>query len=147
MAKQDRESLADTVKRAQEIPDDQGGGANVDIPSLFGHFPIPTGEPVVDNEPHPQDPRRISGVPKYNFEAHLERFVLGKLFMEMGDHVEVQEQDDSAEYEKLINRALMGEAILRWEEKQTLKDGTFVVTVCYLTVKERPKRPPRRPDN
>lgn len=143
MAKPDRESFSDTVKRAREIPDDMGGGANVAVPSLFGQFPIPHGEPIVDNLPHPDARTRIRGVPQYNFEAHLERFIVGKLFMEMGDHVEVQEQDDSAEYEKLLNRALLGEAIIRWEEKQTLKDGTFVITVCYLTAKPS-KGAPRR---
>lgn len=142
MAKSDNESVADVIKRAREMPDDDmGGGANVPVPSLFGDFPIPSGEPVVDDEPHPDDPRRIRGIPRYNFEAHLERFVVGKLVFEMGDQVEVQEIDDSADYEALLNRILKGEAILRWEEKQTLKDGTFVITVCYLTVKERPKKP------
>jgi len=147
MAKQDRESLADTVKRAREMPDDSGEGANVAVPSLFGDFPIPEGEPVVDNLPHPGTKSALSGVPKYNLEAHLERFVVGKLIIEIGDEVEVQEMNDSAAYEQLLNRALRGEAILRWEEKQTLKDGTFVITVCYLTVKERPKKPSRDTDN
>jgi hypothetical protein len=146
MGKQDKESIADTVKRAREMPDDLGGGANVPLPSLFGQFPIPEGEPIVDNLPHP-NARRASGLPKYNLEAHLERFVVGKLFMEIGDRVEVEEIDDSANYEKLLNRALQGEAIIRWEEKQTLKDGTFVITVCYLTVKEQPKKPSHKPSD
>jgi hypothetical protein len=145
MARNDAESVAATLGRAKEIPDDTGLGANPTLPSLFGTFPIPDGEEIVDRLQHPKDPKKLKNVPAYNLQAHLKRFIVGSIYIEAqgggkGTTGEVVEHDDSAEYEMLLNDMLLGKSILRWEEKSTLKDGTFVITVCYFTVKDPPPK-------
>lgn len=139
MGKNDTESVADTVRRAQEFPDDTGLGANADVPQLFAQFPIPQGEKIIDNLP--ADGKNVQGVPRYNFRAHFKRFVMGQV--EVGHdekgRPEFVERDDSMHYETLMNDILDGEAILRWEERTTLRDGTMVIAVSYLTPKAKKK--------
>ena len=131
----DSESFAQNVNRASEIPDDRNGGANVSLPHLFGEFPIPDGERVVSDV---KSPNAIRGVPQYNFTAHFRRFIMGQIEVAREDGaVEYAEHDDSAAYEALLNDMLQGNAVLRFEERQTLKDGTFVVSICYLTPKKK----------
>jgi len=133
------ESFASIVNRAAEVPEDTGqGGASVELPRLFGNFPIPAGEEVVTDE---KQPGAISGLPAYNFTAHFKRFIMGQIqigFTHEGG-AEYAEQDDSAAYEALLNDVLEGKAIIRFEEKQTLKDGTFVISVCYFITKKKKK--------
>jgi len=145
MGRGDAESVAATLGRAKELPDDTGLGANTALPSLFGAFPVPDGDNVVTDLPHPEDPRKLKNVPAYNLQAHLKRFIVGSIYIEgdggrNGPGGEVVEHDDSAEYEALLNEMLTGKSVLRWEEKSTLKDGTFVITACYFTVKDTPKK-------
>jgi hypothetical protein len=138
----DNESIAAVVRRASEFPDDDGkGGARVTIPSLFPDFPIPHGEKVVTDEPPPGQ-ERVQGVPSYNFRAHFERFVMGQQLTGRSSDGEFQyeEKDDSPRYEALMNRILDGDAILRWEERKTLNDGTMVISVSYFTPKPKPKK-------
>ena len=137
------ESFASLINRAQELPDDTGEGANVSIemPRLFDKYPIPDGEQVITDE---KPPGAIKNVPTYNFKAKFQRFIMGQVEKEVtfdkGKRtVEYEERDDSALYENLLNDVLQGKAILRYEEKQTLKDGTFVISVSYLVPKEKPK--------
>lgn len=138
MGKSDAESIAATVKRASEIPDDTGLGANADVPQLFAQFPVPQGEPIIDNLADPSK-KNIQGVPKYNFLAHFKRFIMGQV--EVGHdergRPEYVERDDSVHYEQLMNDVLDGEAIMRWEERTTLRDGTIVISVSYLTPKKK----------
>ncbi len=138
MGKTDNESIATTVKRASEIPDDTGLGANAGVPQLFTQFPIPPGEKIIEEIPDPSY-RGIQGVPKYNFRAHFRRFIMGQV--EIGHdekgRPEYVERDDSAHYEQLMNDILEGGAILRWEERTTLRDGTVVVSASYLTPKPK----------
>lgn len=140
MGKSDTESIAAVVQRASEVPDDTGLGANADIPQLFTQFPIPAGEPVIDNLADPSK-KSIQGVPKYNFSAHFRRFIMGQV--EVGHdekgRPEYVERDDSAHYEQLMNDILDGEAVMRWEERSTLRDGTIVISVSYLTPKPKKK--------
>lgn len=140
MAKNDAESIAQVVKRASEIPDDTGLGANADVPQLFASFPVPQGEEIIDNVGAP-DGKNVKGVPQYNFCAHFKRFVMGQV--EVGHdergRSEFVERDDSAHYEQLMNDILDGEALLRWEERTTLRDGTMVIAVSYLTPKPKKK--------
>jgi len=132
------ESIAKTVQRHSELPVDSGTGANADLPKLFG-FPIPEGEKVVDDVPLPHEAGRIRGIPKYNFKAHYKRFVMG--YVEIGRDERGQPimamNDDSPEYEALLDEFLEGKAMLRWEDRNTLKDGTVVVSVCYMTPKPK----------
>jgi len=126
----DSESIASTITRASELPDDTGGASPI-LPNLFGsNFPIPPGDEIVENIPQTQrHDEQIPGVPKFHLEAHVCRFVIG------------EDTDDSAAYEKLLNEMLTGKSIPRWEEKATLRDGTFIVTVCYFTKKDsEPKK-------
>jgi len=138
MGKNDSESVADTVKRAQEFPDDTGLGASADVPQLFAQFPIPSGEKVIDNVPEASG-KNVAGVPRYNFRAHFKRFIMGQV--EVGHdergRPEFVERDDSGQYEMLMNDILDGGAILRWEEKTTLRDGTMVIACSYLTPKPK----------
>jgi hypothetical protein len=140
MGKSDAESIATTVKRASEIPDDTGLGANADVPQLFAQFPIPQGEDVIDNLAAP-DGKNIRGIPRYNFRAHFKRFIMGQV--EVGHdergRPEFVERDDSTHYEQLMNEVLDGDAIMRWEERTTLRDGTIVISVSYLTPKPKKK--------
>lgn len=137
MAKTNTESFAETIKRASETPDDTGFGANVDIPSLFSQFPVPTGENIIDNVPSLN--KNIQGVPRYNFNAHFKRFIMGQI--EVGRDEKgfpmYEERDDTELYERLMNDILSGEAILRWEERTTLRDGTVIISASYLTPKSR----------
>ena len=141
MAKSDVESIAATLKRASEERDDTGG-ASSPLPQLFSPFPIPPGDEVVDNVPQPNaDGRQIPGVPAYDMHSHLRRFIIGQqqIGVDQRGQPEYEERDDSAEYENLINDILGGKGALRWEEKQHLRDGTLVISVCYFTVKEKKK--------
>ena len=141
------ESIAKSVKRASEFPDDNGkGGANLSIPQLFKSlFPIPQGEPVVDDEHEPNN-ERIAGLPQYNFRARFERFVIGQQIIGGSKDAgfEYQERDDSVKYEALMDRILDGDAIMRWEERKTLNDGTMVISVSYMVPKAKAKESPEK---
>ncbi len=133
------ESFAETINRSQEFPDDTGKGANADLPKLFAqNFPVPPDETIVSNVLQqgrgPQDKGSLFNLPHYNFTAHFQRFFMGGMSPpvdEMGN-VEYAERDDSAAYEDLLNRMLKGKAIQRWEERSVLKDGTLIISVCYM---------------
>lgn len=135
------DSFADSIRRASDFPDDIGqGGANVTLPSLFPPFPIPEGERIVNDEPLPHAPR-IQGVPQYNFHCFLERFIMGQQICggskERG--FDYEDRDDALKYQALMDRILDGEAILRWEDRKTLNDGTLVIVVSYLVPKTKAK--------
>lgn len=144
MGKADTESIATTVKRASEIPNDTGLGANADVPQLFAQFPVPPGEKIIEEIPDPSR-RGIQGIPKYNFRAHFQRFIIGQVEIGRDERgtPEFMERDDSAHYEQLMNDVLDGDAILRWEERTTLRDGTIVISASYLTPK--PKKSDKSP--
>lgn len=141
MSKNSNESFASIIQRASELPDDTGFGANVDIPQLFAQFPVPPGEKIIDNLPEP-DIKNVQGVPKYNFRAHLKRFIIGQIEVGRDERGNPQftSQDDSTQYEELMNDILDAAAILRWEERTTLRDGTMVIAVSYLTPKPKSNR-------
>jgi hypothetical protein len=42
-------------------------------------------------------------------------------------------------YQDVLNQILHGEASLRYEERTFTKDGDFMVAICYLTPRERPR--------
>jgi len=142
MGKTDVESIAATIKRASEEPDDTGG-ASSPLPRLFGgEFPIPPGETVVDNVPQPKtDGRQIPDIPQYDLKSHIRRFVMGQIQVGVSQkgQPEFEDRDDSAEYEALMDDCLSGNSALRWEEKNHLRDGTLVLSVCFFTKKEKPK--------
>lgn len=137
------ESIAQVVKRASEFPDDDGkGGANVTLPQLFPNtFPIPAGEKVINDEPTP-GAAKPEGVPQYNLRAHFERFIMGQQIVggSKEEGFEYEDRDDSTAYEELMNRILAGEAMLRWEERKTLNDGTMVIAVSYFTPLNKAKK-------
>jgi hypothetical protein len=142
MGKSDQESIAATIRRASEEPDDTGG-ASSPIPQLFGQdFPIPPGEDVVSDVPRPKsDERQIPNLPQYDLKSHIRRFVMGQqqVGVSQKGQPEYEERDDSAEYEALMDDCLTGNSALRWEEKNHLRDGTLVISVCFFTKKEKPK--------
>jgi hypothetical protein len=138
----DTDSIASTVNRAVEMPDDTGG-ASASLPNLFSGFPVPAGEQLVDNLP-PRQPKSqaedlIPGLPRYDkLETHLRRFIIGQRMIGGDDRgkPEYVEQDDSQAYESLMDDILHAKAMLRWEEKQHLRDGTLVISVCYFIRRE-----------
>lgn len=130
----DNESFAQTINRASELPDDRGEGASLDLPTLFD-FPIPKGEHVVTDEP---DPKNIQGIPKYKFKAKLGRFIVGSVTEGFGPESTTTTYDDSAAYEALMNEILEGRAVLRWEERHVLKDGTIVLAMSWLVKQDPP---------
>lgn len=138
------ESIASVVKRASEFPDDTGkGGANVTLPQLFPdvQYPIPPGEKIINDEP-PPGMSRPEGVPQYNLRAHFQRFIMGQQIVggSKEEGYQYEERDDSVAYEELMNRILAGEAMLRWEERKTLNDGTMVISVSYFTPLNKVKK-------
>lgn len=137
------ESFAETIRRAQDIPDDTGKGANVLLSDMFASkMRTPPGEPVIKNVPAPAGPDSLAGIPEYNLKPHLKQFRVGRVLDGFDDHgvPQYEDVDESQDYEKLLQTVLDGDAILRWEEKKTLKDGAFVITVCYLTKKTVKKK-------
>jgi len=147
------ESFARTLDRHRELPDDTGKGANADLPQLFQNdFPIPQGESVINNLPQALGKGQggnasLLNFPDYNFTAHFKRFFMGSTATApdgMGN-VEYSECDDSADYEDLLNRMLQGKAVPRWEERTVLKDGTLIISVCYLEPEKKKKTPPIHP--
>jgi hypothetical protein len=144
----DSDSIAGTVNRATEMPDDTGG-ASASLPSLFSGFPVPEGERIVNDLP-PRQPQGqvddlIPGLPQYDkLETHLRRFIIGQRMIGGDDRgkPEYVEQDDSQAYEALMDDILHAKAMLRWEEKQHLRDGTLVISVCYFIRREGAPAPP-----
>lgn len=140
------ESFADVLNKAAEIPDAADHGASVDIPQgLFGKFPIPHGEPLIENEPPPQreDPNRLYNLPKYNLKAHIKRFIIGDLVLgNPNNPADVISQDDSVLYEELMNQILAGEAVLRWEERKVLNTGAVIITISYFSKKGKKRKSP-----
>jgi len=144
----DNESVASTMRRAQELPDDTGG-ASVPLTGLFQNFPVPPDEPTVGDtptrQPRGQTEDLLPGLPKYDkMRTHLRRFIIGQRLV--GDDERGRpnyvDQDDSQAYETLMDDILQAKAALRWEEKQHLKDGTLVISVCYFTQQNPPAPAP-----
>ena len=149
-------SFAGLLNAAGELPENQGQGANVDLPSgamALGGFPIPADEPVVNDLAPPDSladkgKKGIQGLPEYILTAHMERFVMGTVWEKQEQSEEAGggyknvpvERDDSAEYERIINMMLTGEAVRSWEERNVLKDGTVIVALCYLIKKDKPRK-------
>jgi len=131
------ESFADAINRASKRPDPSNQGANQGLPNLFGDFPIPKDELVIDNEKAPEkaDSALMKGIPRYRLRAHFRRFIMGTISIPTGAHeFDVETHDDSAEYEALLNDMIEAKAIPRWEDRTTLKDGTVIIAVSYLSV-------------
>lgn len=141
------DSIAAAVNRAAELPDDTGGASSL-LPSLFQGFPVPEGERLV-TETSPRQSQGnvddlIPGLPRYDkLRTHLRRFIIGQRMVGGDDagRPSYQEQDDSQAYEALMDDILHAKCMLRWEEKQHLRDGTLVVSVCYFTRLDPPPPP------
>jgi len=129
--KGDDVGFAEAINRARQAPDDTGEGASADLPQLF-QFPIPSNEPVIDDEPVP-DQRRIKGVPAYKLRAHFRRFVMGPIVNMVNGEMQVDDHDDTVEYEEIQNACLEGKAILCWEKTNFLKDGGVVIAMKWMT--------------
>lgn len=124
-------SFAASINIASQTPEDPGQGANADLPQLFS-FPIPPNELVVDDEPVP-DSKRIKGMPKYRLRAHFRRFVMGPIVNMVNGEMNVDDHDDTVEYEEIQNACLEGKAILCWEKTNFLKDGGVVIAMKWMT--------------
>jgi hypothetical protein len=129
--KDEGSSFADAITRASQVPEDLGQGASVDLPQLF-QFPVPKNELLIEDEPAP-DPKRIKGTPKYKLRAHFRRFVMGPIVNMVNGEMEVDDHDDSVEYEEIQNACLEGKAILCWEKTNFLKDGGVVIAMKWMT--------------
>jgi hypothetical protein len=129
--KDDNSTFAEAITRASQIPEDQGEGASHDLPQLF-QFPIPQNELVVDDEPVP-DKKRIKGVPSYKLRAHFKRFMIGSVVNMVNGEVQIDDHDDTVEYEEIQNACLEGKAILCWEKTNFLKDGAVVIAMKWMT--------------
>jgi hypothetical protein len=145
------DSFADALNRAGRRPDISQQGANHALPNLFGDFPIPKNELVIDDEKAsegPQDGTLIHGVPRYRFRAHFRRFIMGTISIPTGAHeFDVEAHDDTAEYEALLNEMLSAKAVPRWEDRTTLKDGTVIIAVSYLSVLPKKENEGKRNDD
>jgi len=114
-------TFADLIESAQRTP--QGGVMGVDVSSPFP-LPIPDDHQLrnIDEE---EDPAKIPGIPKYNYEAHVEYYEL---------------PSDVRAYETTLNEILNGNAVLRYEERHFTKEGDCVVVINYLTYKPPPEK-------
>ena len=125
------ETFADLIGGAQQAPPDPGGGANVDLPRLFD-LPTPPSDIIEDNVA-PPNAAKIGGVPKYKMQAHFRRFIIGPVTTGFGPQSDTTDHDDTVDYELVQNKCLSGEAILRWEKVNFLKEGTVVIAMSWLT--------------
>lgn len=73
------------------------------------------------------EPQRRNAGPELDYDAHVKVFALPA---------------DASDYEDVLNMALRGEALIRFERDTFTKDGDFMVAVCYLTPRDRPQAAP-----
>lgn len=137
----DNSSFAGAINRAAERPDPLGEGATQGVPNLFA-FPVPPNEEIIENLKQPEkDTGLITGIPRYRLKAHFRRFIMGTITVPSGGgEFETTVYDDAEEYEALLNEMLQGRAVPRWEDRTTLKDGTVILAVSYLSVAPKKKQ-------
>jgi hypothetical protein len=113
------EKFPDILESAQKLPDIETDP----VRSPFDR-PLPRGDKY-------EDIKVVEGKrpPKYEFTAHIRRFVIGS------------QDDQSVEYEALINRALSGDVIVRFEERTFTKEGDVVMIVSWLEPIKKTKPP------
>ncbi len=73
--------------------------------------------------------RRAPAGNDLDFDAHVHVFKL---------------PEGSADYEDVLNKCLRGEATIRYEERTFNKEGDFLVAICYLVPRERPRAAPNQ---
>jgi hypothetical protein len=114
-----KETFADILESAQQLPE-------MDLLETLSPFssPLPKGDKVVDSR---KEVKPRSG-PKYPFNMHIKKFVIGGGVGEDDDS-----SDQSAEYEDVINQALNGDYIIRFEERTITKDGLVIILLGWLT--------------
>ncbi len=116
--------MAGETKSFQQIIEEAQapvGGGKRDAANPFS-VQLPKTDSVVDLG---RAAPKIPGNQDYDFEAHVEYLALPKA---------------AVEYERILNMALRGEAIIRSEDKTFDKEGDFLVVVQYLTYKLKPKK-------
>ncbi len=114
-------SFADLIAQAQKTPPANGLGFDVSSP-----FPLPLPDDhQVRNLDEEEDPAKAPGIPKYNYEAHVDYYTM---------------PTDKAQYEATLNTILNGLAILRYEDRHFTKEGDCIVVICYLTYQPPPER-------
>jgi len=113
-------SFAELIESAQKLPDPMGPRPP-DLSSPF-ELPFPPGHRVVDTS---RDTGKIPGIAEYDYDAHVEYFVL---------------PTHKAEYEQALGLILSGKGILRYEDRTFTKDGDFLVALCYLTWRRNEER-------
>ena len=119
MAKNDAPpSFAELIEQAQRMP--ETGSLGTDVSSPFP-LPIPAEHQVVDLD----DPEKVPGVPKYNYEAHVVHYTLPA---------------DCRAYEITLNEILNGHAVLRYEDRHFNKESDCIVVISYLTYVPPPAR-------
>jgi len=110
------EDFASVITRHQKLPDFDSE-KKPDISSPFPR-PVPKDHRVVDIDEEDKIPKSI----QWDYEAHVEYLLLPK---------------DCDAYAEIINKALAGDALIRFEEKSFLKEGDCAVVICYLTRKPK----------
>ncbi len=120
MAGSETESFAELIEKAQKAP----AGAERAVGDAASPFPLPlpAGHRVVTDK---DDPVKIPGAVEYDFQAHVKYFNI---------------PNDADKYEDTVNMILSAGAVLRFEEKHFTKEGDFVIVLCYLTKKPKPKK-------
>lgn len=119
-------SFAELIEKAQATPP----GKRLDVANpLQGR--MANGDPVVNLDN--MKSARIPGNSEYDFEAHVEFLCFP------GGDGEGEKGGEKA-YERILNMALKGEAIIRSEDKTFDKNGDFLVVIQYLTYKPKPKK-------
>lgn len=108
------DKFPDILEEAQRVP-----SIDEDIVRSPFDRPLPRGDRYESKviEPKPQ--------PKYEYTARIQRFVIGIA------------QDDSADYETVINQALSGEIIVRYEERTFSKEGDVIIVLSWMVPKKK----------
>jgi hypothetical protein len=114
MGKSDAPGFAELIDQAQQLPTAFGH----DIANPF-KAPLPPGDEVVN-----LDEPKVPGVPKLDYQAHVEHFYIPK---------------DATAYEQVLNKVLNAQAILRYEDRNFTKEGDCIVVICYLTYTPKKK--------
>ncbi len=116
----DKESFPEILEEANRLPE-----SNIyEILSPFSN-PLPKGEKLVSLE---QDYVEAKKAPKYNYKAHLRRYVIS------------DDETQITAYEGIINQALSGDIIIRFEERSITKDGDVIILLSWLEPLPEPKK-------
>lgn len=114
MAPSNKETFTELLEQAQKLPE-----IDSDLSGSMSPFanPLPPGDRVVNDLPDVEPVK----APKYPYRAHIKKFVIDS------------DEEANAEYEDIINEALRGEIIIRFEERTFTKEGDVIILMSWMT--------------